>query len=299
MEDDYSNITYLARFCLLLLCKTLQNQVILVRFNVALALERFHMFPIRSDTEFKERVRWLCKFAKQSSQLALEEVANSLAVTAINLLQKADYARTRARCLKAISYLYMTGLCSEERYKPSEIKLIIKHLIQSMETKEARYIKNALRAAGSLLMQEDWGKQWPQLVDQLIAQLVECQELQLEQISPEVQKQINNIAKLILTLTDESTLMCIQKIVVIRKGMEEEAMRKMDLEGEKAEMKAENILKAVLLKSLKCEDVLLLCIALRSIGIYAHKTNCQDKGFMHIAIEVFSFLYQFNSEYVN
>ena len=63
-------------------------------------------------------------------------------------------------------------------------------------------------------------------------------------------------------------------------------MKKKNISEEKQAIRTENIVKSVLLKSLKCNDVVLLCKALRSVGLFAKKTSFMDKGFMKIAIDV-------------
>ena len=73
--------------------------------------------------------------------------------------------------------------------------------------------------------------------------------------------------------------------VVILKELDGNA-RKNEANNDKLGTKTENTLKAVLLKALKCRDVLVLCKALRSIGMHATKTNCVDKGFIRIATDV-------------
>lgn len=201
---DASSI-YLARVALLFFCKVLQNQIIMVRYNVVELLEGLHNFPIETGETFDEQVRWIAIFAKESGQLALKTVANSLTINAINLLLKAQSITNRSTCLKAIAYLYMSGLCSENRYTPVEIQLITRQLSEALELKNEELIKSALKAAGSLLMQchDFWGKKWPKLAETLVEQLIVAQNLRVDEFNSESMKQINNDAKLSLTLADE------------------------------------------------------------------------------------------------
>jgi len=275
IQDEYSEIVYLARFCLLLLCKVVQNQVTLVKFNVVPYLETFHLFPLLDGPAFSERVRWLAAFAKQSGHLALEGVINSLTITAMKSLKVATLPIDIGNCLKAISYLYMSGLCLEERYSSQEIKIVTEQIAKSVEMGEARCIKYALRAAGSFLMEYSrWSEIYPELAENLVIEISKLQEIRLQQIQPELLRQIINDAKLTLTLVSDDII----KRQVIEDLVEDE-------ESKRREQKADNSVKSVLLKALLCDDVLLLCKALRSIGLYSKKTNCQDKGFIHIAID--------------
>ncbi len=147
MRDDHKSTTYfprisshrfLARFCLLLLCKSLQNQVVLVRFSALACIEGFHKFPVGSNGAFDERVRWLAKFAKQADQLALEGVANSLAITSLIYLKEAVNEDSCSHCLKAIAYFYMMGFCTEERYNVEDIELVTEHLRRAVQDKKVR-----------------------------------------------------------------------------------------------------------------------------------------------------------------
>ena len=196
--SGYSNTVYLARYCLLLLCKTLQNQAVLVKFSIVPYLENFHLFPLPEGPELDERIRWLSKFSKQCGNLALGGVINSLAILSMQYLKIAVSAQSRSRCLKALAYLYMTGLCSDERYSVEDVQLVTSYLSNAMEIRDVSYLRNALRAAGSFLMhQEHVDSCWGELVQKIVA----CQDQRLERA--DTQKLLNNDAKLTLTLADK------------------------------------------------------------------------------------------------
>jgi hypothetical protein len=152
-----------------------------------------------------EQIRWFAVFAKDSGQLSLKVVANCLVIIAVNFLLQATSVHNKVNCLRTIAYLYMTGLCSENRYTQVEIQLITKELKEAIRVKNEKLIKSALKAAGSLLMNcnDYWGKKWPELAEDLVAELIATQNLKIDEFQSEVMKQINNDAKLSLSLADE------------------------------------------------------------------------------------------------
>lgn len=196
---------YFARIALLFFSKVLENQIIMVRFDAINLLETLHLFPIKPGEVLDEQIRWFAVFAKDSGHLSLKVVTNSLAIKAMSFLAQATSIINRINCLKAIAHLYMTGLCSENRFTPTEIQLITKELREAKEMRNEKLIKSALKAAGSLLMQcnDYWGKKWPELAEDLVEQLIDIQNMKIDEFQLEVVKQIKNDAKLSLSLADE------------------------------------------------------------------------------------------------
>ena len=86
-----------------------------------------------------------------------------------------------------------------------KIKLVTKELKEAIKIKNEKLIKSALKAAGSLLMNcnDYWGKMWPNLAEDLVAELIITQNLEIDEFQSEVMRQINNDAKLSLSLADE------------------------------------------------------------------------------------------------
>jgi len=205
LQPEQNSTSYLARLALLFFCKVLQNQVIIVRFNVISLLETLHLFPINKEENLDEQIHWFAVFAKDSGQLSLKVVTRSLSIMAVNFLLQATSVHNKVNCLRMIAYLYMTDLCFENHYTKMKIKLVTKELKEAIKIKNEKLIKSALKAAGSLLMNcnDYWGKMWPNLAEDLVAELIITQNLEIDEFQSEVMRQINNDAKLSLSLADE------------------------------------------------------------------------------------------------
>ena len=135
-------------------------------------------------------------------------------------------------------------------------------------------------------MNQSWKRRLSRILDSVVELIIVCQDIQLDAQFIDITPLINNDAKLTLTLIeDKGMIYCNISLIAIHKRIEDE-LKKKNISEEKQAIRTENIVKSVLLKSLKCNDVLLLCKALRSVGLFAKKTNFMDKGFMKIAIDV-------------
>ena len=208
-EENLIKTVYLARLSLLFFCKILQNQILVINFNAVSILETLDKFPVPNEL-FQTHIYWLSIFAKDCGEFSLKNATNSLIITAIKNLQHSRNITNKYLCLKTIAYLYMTELCSNEHYGRSEISLIIEELDKALKSKNEKYIGNALKAAGSILMRchNYWGKRWPDLVTDLSNKLIIAQDIKIDEFKSEIMRQINNDAKLSLTLIKERNNSC-------------------------------------------------------------------------------------------
>ena len=110
----------------------------MVRFDVLKNLEEFHLFKTNNETLVAERSRWLAKYSKQSGQIALESVVNSLIVSAMAYLKDNNTEETYCYALKSLSYLFMSSLAADERFNLEDLTLITTHLKKAIEAKKVR-----------------------------------------------------------------------------------------------------------------------------------------------------------------
>ena len=133
-KDSNHNVSFLARLALVLICKTLYNQLIMIHFGVLPYIESLHLVSTSTDDEeMKQETKWIAKFAKDSYFLALEGVVNSLIIMTMERLERKNKGVVYRNCLRALAYLYMNGMCGEEMYKADYLELIASHAKRAMK----------------------------------------------------------------------------------------------------------------------------------------------------------------------
>ena len=205
-KPDYTELTYIARFSLALTCKVLSAQAVLTKCNMLPLLCTFHLFPVNDGPILNEHVQWLNMLTKELGNLTLKPLANSLFSVSVKLLEKTSLIANKSKCLKSIAYLYITKLVSDKHYSSKEIELIIEHLTLAVDSNNYKYTKAALKAAGSLMMyfHEYWQGKWPSLDKKIIGILLKYQNIKIRGFQSDILEYINNDAKLILILADNS-----------------------------------------------------------------------------------------------
>jgi hypothetical protein len=120
---------------LLLLCKSVFNQAVMLKYNMVPSLARIHLHDIETGRLFTERCYWLAMFARQSYYLTLDCVVKSLIIDTFQMLRAATAFEQQALLLKALSYFYMTSLCDETLYTREYISFVMQHLHIALEAK--------------------------------------------------------------------------------------------------------------------------------------------------------------------